>query len=471
MLVTAQGVRVRTRTSVVLAMALVWLVATSTPAFAATTVLDRAGVLDAAAVRAAADRVGDVDVVVVALTGSADGLDAAVRDLGAEAGFRGQDPLPGTVVLAVATQDGELGFYHGDRVSYAGQEQVLDAMEGPFVDGNWTGGMVAGIAAVQDVLGGSGGASSGGGSGSGGGGSGGWVAVLVVLGVVALAVLGFLGYRRVQRRRAEAELGARRAQQQAANQLVEVQVRERVDALLILVRSLPDGVDETRLTADMNDVDVALRAVEMRAGDSPSPDAEAQQLAQMSAALDRTSTHLDLLRQGPGWQELWNAEVARVRAAAQELERVAAALPSGQQSGLQVVSQDDLLAEHLDAVRDGRTTVSAGLAAVLGIEDGVRVQAAEVSARHAAEAAERRRQQDAQLRSEEAAMDSRDQGSGWGGGWGSGSPRRRGGGFGGFSGGGFRRSGGGFGGGGRSRGFGGGGRSRGFGGGGRSRKF
>lgn len=473
------------RLLLVLVTVLLGLLGGAQTALAAGSVEDGAGVLDTGRLTSAASGLS-VDVVFVTFTSSGRDLDATLTRAGSAAGFSGSQARTGTVVLAVSTGDRQVGTYFGPGVTLD-DTAVTDAMSGDFGNGRWTDGMLAGLDEVRSQLAG--------GTGSSSGGSGGGLAWTLV-GVLVLAVLGWLGYRRVQGHRLEEAATADRAERSAANGLTVVQTRERLDNLQILVHALPDGVDETRLSAELNDVDVALREIEGRLTDSPDPHGEAAQLERMVAGLDRTERHLTLLRAGGGWEQLWNDEVARVRAEARRLVDDAAALHA-EVPGDDLASpadRDDELARLLAGVRDGRTPISQGLERLLAIEDEVEQQEQAVSGRRAANAASQRQAEQARVAAQQAEHDRQSRSGGWGGpgfgggvggGYGSGYGRQHRGGFGGFGGGfggfgggfggGSRPGGGGgsrtFGGGGGSRGFGGGGGSRGFGGGGGSRGF
>lgn len=455
------------RVLLVLVTALLGLLAAAPAALAAGSVQDGAGVLDGGRLTSAASGLS-VDVVFATYPDSGNDLDATV----------GRPPA-NTVVLAVGVQDRQVGVYFGSGVDLR-EAPITDAMATPFSNGQWTDGMLAGLDVVQAQLTGGTGAAPG----SSGGGSGGFPwSLLGIVGVVVVAVLGWLGYRKVQHGKQAERDTADRAEQSAANGLTVVQTRERLDNLQILVQGLPDGVDASRLSAELNDVDVALRDVEGRQGSSPDPHGEAAQLERMVVGLDRTERHLTLLRSGGGWERLWNDEVARVRGEAQRLADDAAALRS-EVAGIEVpgedlpspTDRDDELAQLLASVRDGSTPVSAGLERLLAIEDEVEQAEQVVAGRRAANRASQRQAEQARAAAQQAEHDRQARSGGWGGsgfggGYGGGYGRRRGGGVGGLVIGGILGSmvggsRGGRGGGGGSRGFGGGGGSRGFGGGG-----
>ncbi len=451
------------RVLLVLVTALLGLLAAAPAALAAGSVQDVAGILDAGRLTSAASGLS-VDVVFATYPDSGGNLDTTV----------GRPPAS-TVVLAVGVQDRQVGVFFGSGVDLR-KGPVLDAMATPFADGRWTDGMLAGLDVVRSQLAGGTGAASG----SSGGGSGGFPwSLLGIGGVVVVAVLGWLGYRKVQRGKQAEAATADAAEQSAANGLTVVQTRERLDNLQILVQGLPDGVDASRLSAELNDVDVALREIEGRQGSSPDPHGEAAQLERMVAGLDRTERHLTLLRAGGGWERLWSDEVARVRAEAQRLADDAAALRI-EVPGDDLPSptdRDDELAVLLASVRDGSTPVSAGLERLLAIEDEVEQAEQVVAGRRAANRASQRQAEAARAAAQQAEHDRQSRSGGWGGsgfggGYGGGYGRRRGGGVGGLVIGGILGSmvggaRGGRGGGGGSRGFGGGGGgSRGFGGGG-----
>ncbi|MEO6881181.1 MAG: TPM domain-containing protein [Mycobacteriaceae bacterium] len=458
------------RVLVVLAVAVLALLGATSPAFAAGRVDDGAGVLDSGKLTSAASSLS-ADVVFVSFADSNNNLQGALRKAGSAAGFSGDAAEANTVVLAVGVADKQVGVYYGPGLDLT-DSTVKAAMSGPFAKGQWTQGMLAGLDEVKAELGG---ATRGTSSTSGGGGAS-FGLTLGIIGVVALALLGWVGYRRVGRRKQAAAAAAAAAEQASANRLTAVQLRERLDNILILVHSLPDGVDQSRLSAELNDVDVALRAIEVREGDAPDPHAEADQMARMTAGLDRTARHLDLLRQGAGWEQLWNDEVAQVRAEAQRLVADAATLRAESvDNAVDVTDHDAELAGFLSAVRDGRVSVSDGLNAVLAVEEAVSRQSQDVAGRLATERASKRRAAEAGQRAQEQERERQSRGGGgWGTGYGLGygigygSGWGRGGGWGG--GGSWGGSGGGsssgFGGGGSSGGFGGGGSSGGFGGGG-----
>lgn len=476
------------RTRVVTTLvALLVLLGIGAPAWAAGTVVDDADVFDTAELTGAADAL-EPDVVFVSVTDSGSDLDGALTEWGSAVGFDGSEPAPNTVVLAVSVDDQQVGAYYGPGLTLD-DGPIRDAMAGPFAEGDFTAGMLAGLGEVQDQLGGTG---SSGGS-TGGGGAGSLLVVLAVLAVVGLGLLGFVFYRRAQR--GKAAEATERAQQQRAgqNQLEQVQLRERLDQLLVLVQGVTSGVHQQRLAAELNDVDVGLRELEGRdlyAGGHDA-DADAAELAKMTTALDRASAQLDLLRQGAGWEQLWSDVVARVRSEQDQLDEGAAVLRrESPERAVAVTDHDTELAGLLDAVREGTVPMADGLARLLTIEDELIDQAQEVSARWSALQAQRARRARTRQAAEAAEREARDRrgGGGYGGGFsdlggfgGGYGRRRRRGGVGGMvaagllgaalggRGGGSRGFGGG--GGGGSRGFGGGGGSGGFGGGGGSGGF
>ncbi len=421
-------------------------------------ILDKAGVLNADQIRAAAAKVDKVGIVVVTMNSTSTDVKGDLQALGAAAGWQGNGWTPQSVILAVNIGSRQLGlFYGGDTPSSIASNSgnIQDKMAAAFSGGDWTAGMVAGIDAVQSAT----------------KTSYTWLWFLLIL---AVAIVAFVIYRRVKGRKAAA--AAKKAQEIliAQNQLAAEELRQRVDELVVLVQTLPAGAARQQVQADLSDVDVVLKRRDQSSEgdlipDNVSPEQDDKNLESLADALAQVATRCALLRQDPGWEDMWQAEISAARASADRLGH-GQQLLSGTDGFVPIdtaalEAQVNVLSEP---VGSGTLSVSDGLTALQQVLDELGAKQSEVDGKLAAIDDERRRQEAQTEREEEerrrnSGGGNRRGGSGFGGGmmtgWiiGSATRGRRGGGWGG---GGFG------GGGGGSRGFGGGGGGGGFGGGG-----
>lgn len=437
-------------------------------AFAATVKIeDQAGVLDRAAITAAAEPVSDVTFVVVTLRSSSTSIERDVKALGSDANWNGADWTSNSVVIAVNVESRRSAVYYGPGTPTSIEnniEGIRAAMTSDFQSGAWSDGVIAAMAEVQSTI----------------APSYTWVWILAA---AAVLVVGWLIYRSATTRKQKQAAKVAEEQQAAANQLTAVELRQRIEELEVLMETVPDGPHRDPLENDLSDVDVTLRRREERGGLSGTDlgvtaDQDRQNLDGLGSVLDHVATTLALIRQDTGWQDLWNDAVTAIRQRIDVLERSQTELAGADDFEPMDTSPLDLqLATMASSVRDGTTPVVDGLAILDSVDSAVGGKQAEIDARLAEVRRQQREQEEERARAAREAADRNNRNSG-GGGFGggftgavlggmlSGGGRRRrssgwGGGFGGGFGGGGGR-GGGFGGGGGGGGRRGGGSSGGF---------
>lgn len=465
-------------------------------------VIDNADVLTSAEqdrITAAARRLSEPDqvVVVTARVGTGD-LVNYLHDLGSQVGWDGDQFGAGTLVLAVGTDIRQMDMYYGSDLAGAldpRNDPIFAAMGPYFKQGDWGGGLTAGLGAVGQAFAGTLPSTETGTDyeGKPDPSHTGWI----VFGGLGVGAVGCAGGKSLLRKRKETR--AKQAEERrkdeltAANSVAAGDLRARLDQDQLLVNSIEDGPLQDQLEQDLMQAQSDLRSAQ---GESD-PDAGKKDIDAVTDAIGSIDRRISLLRQASDWQVAWSQEVESVREDADRLRKVVAeiaAFPATAPAAPDLTAQLTTLETE---VREQRTPIAAGLGSLMTISRDVRTRLQQAddqleSLEQARRIAERKRQEEARQQAEAEAQRQREQeqtsyynrrggnGSAWIGGWIAGSilsGGRRGGGGGWGGGGGGWGGGGGFGGG-RSGGSGsswsrggGGGFSRGGGGGSGSRGF
>jgi len=460
------------RTVAVLLAVLAMLGLAPATAFASVpSIVDRAGVLDRGPIVDAAMQTDEVYFIVITLSTPSTDIEADVRALGPQGGVDGSGWASGAVVLAVNVESRRVGLWYGDDTGAVGSNEnaIRDTMANHFATSDWTGGMVAGIDQVVDVLKPS-------------------FTWLYFLAALAVLIVGWIVYRNAKRRAAAKAAAEEESRIRAQSAVQAVELRQRIDQLKVLIETVADSPARDPLEAMLADADVALRRRERSTPDgnvdaaTASAELDRDNLVTLTRVLDAIVDSLAILRQDPGWEDSWNEEIVQARNAADTLAQGQAQLAGV--DGFQPIDVATIeqtitalaappeaasvtdavirLNQQTTAIATKQAEVNARLRA-LNDARVAQERAAEAERQRAEEAAERERQNQYRGGGGFGGGSGGGLGSGffWGAVLGSATSNRRRGGWGGGRGGGFGGGfgGGGFGGGGRG---GGGGGSRGF---------
>jgi uncharacterized membrane protein YgcG len=282
------------------------------------TVIDNAHVLDSAdrsRITSAAKALTEPDqvVVVTARVGTGDLVDY-LHELGSQVGWDGTEFGARTLVLAVGTDIRQMDMYYGTDLAAAldqHNDPIFSSMTSSFRQGDWGGGLTAGLRAVGEAFAGTLPSTDTGTDFAGKPGTShtGWW----ILGGLGVGALGYSGGKSALRKRSEqrakkAEI-RRRDELTAANAVLAGDLRARLDQDQLLVNSIADSPLQDQLERDLNEAQTDLRSAR---GESD-PDAAKTDLGTVSAAIDSIDRRISLLRKASDWKVAWAREVQTVR--------------------------------------------------------------------------------------------------------------------------------------------------------------
>lgn len=405
------------------------------------TIFDNAATLDSSEVRQINAAIKELPssvrvIVVTARVGTGELVDYLKNKMGSKVGWDGSTFSHDTVVVAVATDIRQMDIYYGSDLTGTlnpAQDQIFSAMGAKFRDADWSGGLVAGITAIGQALGGTLPAPDRGNDYQGEtkkkSNAGWWVAA-----GFGVAGLGYAGGKNLLRNRrqkqTEAAEKARLGRLSGDNLTRVAELRARLDQDQLLVPSIPDSPLQDQLEMDLKAADADLNTAAMET----SPEQGAKELEKVSAAVESLDRRVALLRKATGWELAWADEVQQTRDRSTELGRLTAQITAFRAAAPTAPELITTLNTLEADVREGRKSIEVGLGELMTIARDVNGRAYHAeqqlsSLREARDADERRQVRRQRETQAQAYQDSYRGGGGWLGYWIGSSMNRRGGGW------------------------------------------